>query len=101
MGKYFKFLIIFIIFGALNNFSASVNPKWNKRSENVISDCQELAKDNEGNEVCLGDIYEDPVEYKCMFCNRITKCKKGFMKDLHEKCREVLKLINPSRQNKL
>lgn len=101
MGKYFKFLIIFIICGALNNFFASANPAWNKRSENTKSDCQELAKDHEGNDVCLGDIKEDPVEYKCVFCNHLIKCKKGFMKDLHEKCREILRHINLSSQNKL
>ena len=101
MAKYFKFLIIFIFLGVLNNFLASANPVQTKGSENSITDCQELGKDNEGNDICLGDIYEDPVEYKCVFCNRIQKCKKGFLKDRQEKCREILRLINPSSQNKL
>lgn len=93
MAKILYFFIITFIIGALSNSFTSSKPIQNEISANttsIQSHCQEIAKDKDGNDVCLGNVYESLVEYKCLFCNKLRKCKPGFMKDRKGNCRNVL-----------
>lgn len=49
--------------------------------------CQEYSTDGD----CLGNIEEDPVEYKCVFCKNLNKCKEGCKEDRFGKCRKLIK----------
>ncbi|KAL7029159.1 hypothetical protein ACKWTF_006128 [Chironomus riparius] len=94
MGRKFKFLIIFIIIGASKNLFASAKTVKNKQSGGKSQEqnqCQETVKDIYDNDICLGDIYEDPVEYKSIITNRRIKCVTGYFKDINYRCRKILK----------
>ena len=101
MAKYLKFFFIFILVGTLKCLFASAKPAQNKESVQKQIPCQEMVRDKDGIDICLGDIYEDPVEYKCLLCNRLIKCNSGYFKDRKGNCREILTPIRPRKRNKL
>ena len=40
---------------------------------------------------CLGNIEEEPVEYKCVFCKNSNNCRMGSKQDRFGKCRKIIK----------
>lgn len=95
--RVFKFIIFAFILLTFNNKFGSARSIKVRRSNPTTTEnpCQEYSKAGD----CLGDIDEELVEYKCMFC--VKKCKVGAALDRFNICRKVNSSHISKHPNKL
>ena len=113
--KIFKISIFILLIAIFNNYNVSARSLRIKRSPDfwdsikgifgasnptvegttTQNPCQGYSDDG----ICLGDVDEELVEYKCMFCSK--KCKEGAVLDRYNICRKIIEHFNSKKSNKM
>lgn len=105
MSIFLKIITIILIFSVFKNGIVSARSVRIKRSPDfwdsikgifgsksvqetttTENPCQEYSADGD----CLGNIEEEPIEYKCVFCKSSNRCKLGCKQDRFGKCRRLI-----------